>query len=41
MSSVTLVKKFCSDASQAFLADIPNGSFLFANILLLKIHSFL
>ncbi|XP_010485668.1 PREDICTED: endoribonuclease Dicer homolog 2-like isoform X2 [Camelina sativa] len=25
MFSLTLVKKFCSDASQAFLADIPHG----------------
>jgi hypothetical protein len=32
MFSVALVKKFCSDASQEFLAEIPQGGFLFANI---------
>lgn len=33
MFSETFVKKFCFDASQAFLADIPHGRFLLANIL--------
>lgn len=36
MFSETFVKKFCSDASQEFLADVPRGSFFACKLFMIE-----